>query len=263
MKKLIPCTICLIVILSLTCTSAIGAPAANDSVKAGQILNYTETFTPAEKNDATLTVNVEGVSNKASEIYIFISQAKMTQTGMKVKLGNIVSSDGKPGKIGSSSYLIYKTASPEEKYAIELTFACRDFYKGSAYEPDTGVSGQISLKYKMVNTQNYDIVNYKTRIYLTKGREYSLVSSPKKDYVLGKDPQSGLRYLEYALSGTVEKPAFKQAREVSISAVHGTPVKGVSAILLWIAAIGLGAAFFILEYKKVFVPEQKKSQIAG
>jgi hypothetical protein len=226
-------------------------------LKAGQILNYKETFTPSEKNDATLTVAVEGVSNKAGEIYVFISQAKMTQTDMKVKMGNVIASDGKIGKIGSSTYLIYKTSSPEEKYAIELTFTCRDFYKGTAYEPDTGVSGQISLKYKIVNTQNYDIVNYKARIYLANGREYSLVSSPKKGYILGKDPNSGLRYLEYALSGSVEKPSFKQAREVSISAVHGTPVRGVSAVILWIAAIGLGASFFILEYKKAFMPAQK------
>ena len=95
-------------------------------------------------------------------------------------------------------------------------------------------------------------MNYKIRIHLTKGREFLLVSSPKKDYRVGKDAQSGLRYLEYALSGSVEKPAFKQAGEVSISAVHGTPVKGVSAAILWMAAIGLGASFFLLEYKKVF-----------
>lgn len=263
MKKVIHCAVCLLVILSFTCTSAIGAPTGSEPVKAGQILNYTETFTPSEKNDATLTVTVEGVSNKAGEIYVFISQAKMTQTAMKVKLGNVTAADGRPDKIGSSSYLIYKTSSPEEKYAIELTFLCRDFYKGAAYEPDTGVSGQIALKYKMVNTQNYDIANYKVRIHLAKGREYSLVSSPKKDYVLGKDAQSGLRYLEYALSGSVEKPAFKQAREVSISAVHGTPVTGVSAIMLWIAAIGLGAAFFLLEYKKVFQTAENNRKVTA
>ncbi|MDF2875163.1 MAG: hypothetical protein K0R22_1846 [Sporomusa sp.] len=263
MKKLIKGLTCLIVILSFTCTSAIGAPAANASVKAGQILNYTETFTPAGKNDATLTVTVEGVSNKAGEIYVFISQANMTQTAMKLKLGNVTAADGKPGKIGSSSYLIYKTASPEEKYAIELTFTCRDFYKGTAYEPDTGVSGQVSLKYKTVNTQSYDIVNYKVRIYLAKGQEFSLISSPKKDYIVGRDPQSDLRYLEYALSGSAEKPAFRQAREVSISAVHGTPVKGVSAVLLWMAAIGLGVSFFLLEYKKVFKTPQKSLTVTG
>ena len=136
---------------------------------------------------------------------------------------------------------------------------CRDFYKGSAYKPDTGVSGQVSLKYKVVNTQSYDIVNYKVRIYLAKGREFLLISSPKKDYIVARDSQSDLRYLEYALAGSVKKPAFRQAREVSISAVHGTPVKGVSAVLLWLAAIGLGAAFFLLEYKKVFKTSPKQS----
>lgn len=258
MKKFINCMICSIVLLSFTFSSA-NASAANESLKAGQILNYTETFTPAENNDATLTVAVEGVSNKAGEIYVFLNQAKMTQTGMKVKMGNVTGSDGNLGKIGSSSYLIYKTSSPEEKYALELTFKCRDFYKGTAYQPDTGVAGQVSLKYKIVNTQSYDIVNYKVRIYLAQGREFLNISSPKKDYIVGRDPQSDLRYLEYALSGSVEKPAFKQAKEVSINAVHGTPVKGVSAAILWIAAIGLGVSFFILEYKKVFKTPLKKS----
>ena len=37
MKKLINCAICLLVILSFTCNSATGAPAANDALKAGQI----------------------------------------------------------------------------------------------------------------------------------------------------------------------------------------------------------------------------------
>ncbi len=252
MKKLINCITYLIVILSFTITSAASAAAATDALKAGQILNYMETFTPSEKNDATLTVYVEGISNKAGEIYVFISKAGMTPIDMKVQRGNVTASNGKPGKIGSSSYLIYKTSSPEEKYAMELTFNCSDFYKGSAYKPDTGVSGQVSLKYKIANTQSYNIVNYKVRIYLAKGREYSLVSSPKKNYILGKDSQSGLRYLEYGLAGSAAKPAFKQAMEVSINAVHGTPVKGVSAVILWLAAIGLGVTFFILEYKKVF-----------
>lgn len=252
MKKLINCMTCLIVILSFTFTSAGSASAANDSLKAGQILNYMETFTPAENYDADLTVTVEGVSNTAGEIYVFMRQADMIQTDMKVKMGQVTAADGKPGKVGSSSYLIYKTSSPEEKYAIELTFTCRDFYNGAAYKPDTGVAGQVLLKYKIVNTQSYDIVNYKVKVYLAKGREFLHVSSPKKNYLVGKDPQSDLRYLEYDLSGSVEKPAFKQAMEVSINAVHGTPVKGVPAGILWVAAIGLGAAFFILEYKKVF-----------
>lgn len=252
MRKTMKWLICLLGILSFTCTATMGAAAASTPLKAGQILNYTETFTPSEKNDAMLTVAVEGVSNQAGEIYVFISQSKMRQTDMKVKLGNVSASDGKPGKVGSSSYLIYKTASPEEKYAIELTFLCPDFYKGTAYEPDTGVSGQTSLKYKMVNTQSYHIVNYKVRIHLAKDREFLLVSSPKKNYTVGRNAQSGLRYLEYALSGSVEKPAFKQASEVSISAVHSTPVKGISSAILWMAAIGLGGSFFLLEYKKVF-----------
>lgn len=259
MKKLLNCLTCLGVILSFTFTAAVSAAAANDPLKAGQILNYTETFTPAENNDATLTVTIEGVSNKAGEIYVFISQADMTQTAMKVKMGNVTASGGKPAKIGSTSYLIYKTASPEEKYALELAFKCRNFYKGAAYEPDTGVSGQVSLKYKIVNTQSYDIINYKVRVYLATGREFLFVSSPKKDYLVGKDSQSDLRYLEYALAGSAEKPAFRQAREVSISAVHGTPIKGGAAAILWLAAIGLGVSFFIMEYKKVFKTPQNES----
>lgn len=259
MKKLISCIICLTAILSFTVTS-INVSAADGSLKPGQILNYTETFTPADNNDATLIVTVEGVSNEAGEIYVFPSQTNMSQTDLKVNKGNVTASDGKLGKSGSSSYLIYKTAYPEEDYAIELTFNCPDFYKGSAYEPDTGVSGQVSLKYKIVNTQRYSIVNYKVRLYLPKGREFATVSSPKKDHVLGTDSQSGLRYLEYNLSGSSEKPAFKQAMEVSINAVHGLPVKGVTAIILWIVAIGLGVSFLILEYKKVFKTPEKEYQ---
>lgn len=263
MKKTIYCTVCIIAILGFTCITAIGAPAANEPLKAGQILSYTEIFTPSEKNDATLSVAVEGISNKAGEIYVFISQTNMTQTGMKVKQGNVITPEGKPGKIGSSSYLIYKTSSPEQKYSMELTFKCRDFYKGTAYKPDTGVSGQVSLKYKIANTQSYSISNYKVRIYLAKGREFLLVSSPKKNYAVGRDPQLDLRYLEYALAGSAEKPAFRQAMEVSINAVHGTPVKGFSAVLLWMAAIGLGVSFFILEYRKVFTSPLKESRVAG
>lgn len=259
MKKLISRIACLALILGLILTSAVNASAADDSLKAGQILNYTETYTPAENNDAVLKVTVEGVSNETGEIYVFPSQKEMTQTDMKVMKGNITDSEGKSGKVGSSSYMIYKTASPKEDYAIELTFNCPDFYKGSAYEPDTGVSGQVSLKYKIVNTQSYHIVNYKVRIYLKEGREFALVSSPKEGYTLGKDSQSGLRYLEYILSGSVEKPAFKQAMEVSISTVHGTPVKGVPAAILWIAAVGFGISFFILEYRKVFKTPVKES----
>lgn len=260
MKKLVNCMICLAVILSFTFTSVTSVSAANEPLKAGQILNYTEAFTPTETNDGILTVSVEGISNKAGEIYVFISQPNMIQTDMKVQKGNITTPEGKRGKSGSSSYLIYKTASPEESYAMELTFRCRDFYKGTAYEPDTGVAGQVSLKYKIINTQNYDIVNYKVRIYLAKGREFVLVSSPKKDYSVGRDSLSGLRYLEYKLSGSVEKPAFKQAKEVSISAVQGKPVAGVPAAILWVAAIGIGASFFILEYKKVFKGSAKEPQ---
>lgn len=259
MKRLLHGLTYFVVILGLAFASANSAAAANEPLIAGQILNYTETFTPAENNDAILTVNVEGVSNKAGEIYVFISQAKMAQTSMKVKTGNVIAAEGKPGKVGSTSYLIYKTASPEEKYAIELTFKCRDFYKGTAYEPDTGVSGQVSLKYKIANTQNYDIVNYRVRIYLAKGQEFLLVSSPKKDYTVGKDAQSGLRYLEYGLAGSAEKPAFRQSREVSISAVRGKPVQGAAAGILWAVAVGLGAAFFVMEYRKVFGTAPKEA----
>lgn len=259
MKKLIRCFIGLTVILGLIFTS-VNAAAADGALKPGQILNYTETFMPADNNAATLTVTVEGVSNEAGEIHVFPSQPNMSQTDMKVKKGNVTVSDGKLGKIGSSSYLIYKTAYPKEDYAIELTFNCPDFYKGTAYTPDTGVSGQVSLKYKIVNTQSYSIVNYKVRLYLPKGREFAIVSSPKEGYVLGIDSQSGLCYLEYGLSGSPEKPAFKQAMEVSINAVHGLPVKGVTAIILWIVAIGLGVSFFILEYKRVFKTPEEESR---
>ena len=251
MRKLINCLTCFAVLLSLITPAGV-ASAAAATLKPGQIANYTETFVPAERNDADLTVIVEGISNKAGEFYVFLSSAKMTQTGLKAKVGNIVGSTGKSGKVGSASYLIYKTAMPEEKYAVELTFKCRDFYKGAAYKPDTGVEGQISLKYKIANTQSYDIANYKVKIYLPKGREYLNVSSPKKNYIVGRDPQLGLRFLEYDLLGTLDKPAFKQSKEVSVSAVHGKPIQGAPAVILWVAALGLGAAFFILEYKKVF-----------
>ncbi|NMC31537.1 MAG: hypothetical protein GYA36_03620 [Veillonellaceae bacterium] len=251
MRNLINCLTCFAVLLSLL-IPATAASAASAALKPGQIANYTETFLPAAKNDADLTVTVEGISNKAGEFYVFLSSAKMTQTGLKAKVGNIVGSTGKSGKVGSTAYLIYKTVAPEEKYAVELTFKCRDFYKGAAYKPDTGVEGQVSLKYKIANTQSYDIANYKVKIYLPKGREYLNVSSPKKNYTVGRDHQSGLRFLEYGLSGTLDKPAFKQSKEVAINAVHSKPVQGVPALVLWVAAISLGTAFFILEYKKLF-----------
>ena len=227
----------LLVMLSVVCVAVSYPMTAKAAQDTFVISKYSESFVPAEDNNATLNIEITATSTQEGLIYIPVSVKDSELVSASVD-GKEVS--GELTTIGSVEYFALEVGEKEAEVTAQAEVSCPGFYDVENDEPDTGIPTP-KMSYKFTNKGSNKIDSYMLSIALPEGIEPMSVTTPSNvtKYTLGMNEQ-GQRTL--SLKGSVAV-----AGSSSFEFTFGKPFidSTISKVVLW--AIVLGASAYVLK----------------
>ena len=222
--------------------AAISYPVvAEASVETFTISNYSESFVPAENNDAILNIEMTAKTSDEGIVYIPVSVEVSELITASIDGQEV---DGELTKVGSVSYFTLNSEMPETEVNVTAEVSCKDFYAVDKNDPDTGIP-TLLMSYKFTNKGSNKIEAYKLTIALPDGMEPISVTTPKDvtKYTLDEN-EDGQRTL--SLKGGVAV-----AGSSSFEFTFGKPFTSstVAVVVIWVFVIGI-SAFVIKERLK-------------
>lgn len=214
--------------------AAISYPiVAEAAVETFTISNYSESFVPAENNDAILNIEMTAKTSDEGIIYIPVS----------VEESEVISAsiDGKEvtaelTKVGSVSYFTINSGMPETEVNVKAEISCKDFYAVENNDPDTGIPTSL-MEYKFTNKSPNKIESYNLTIALPNGMEPISVMTPSDvtKYTLSEN-EEGQRTL--SLKGGVAVSGSS-----TFKFTFGTPFTSntIAVVVIWVLVIGISA----------------------
>ena len=234
MKKKISKILATLCIAGVAMSCPTVAHAAQDSF----IINtYSESFVPAEDNNATLHIEMTATSSDEGLVYIPVNVADSEIVTASIN-GEEVSAELE--KVGGVQYFVLDTETPATEVKVEAEVNCPGFYAVENDEPDTGIPSPL-MNYEFVNKLQNKIEKYNLTIALPEGMEPMMITTPKDvtKYTLGMN-EDGQRTLSLTSSVKVSgNSAFKFT--------FGKPFIGstMSKVVLWAVIVGISA--FVLK----------------
>ena len=210
---------------------------AEAAVETFTISKYSESFVPAENNDAILNIEMTAKTSDEGIIYIPVSVADSEVISATV--------DGKEvatelTNVGSVSYFTINSEMPETEVNVTAQISCKDFYAVENDEPDTGIPTSL-MEYKFTNKSSNKIESYNLTIALPNGMEPISVMTPTDvtKYTLSEN-EEGQRTL--SLKGSVDV-----AGASTFKFTFGTPFTNstIATAVIWVLVIGISA--FVLK----------------
>ena len=214
--------------------AAISYPiVAEAAVETFTISNYSESFVPAENNDAILDIEMTAKTSDEGIIYIPVS----------VEESEVISAsiDGKEvttelTKVGNVSYFTINSGMPETEVNVRAEISCKDFYAVDNNDPDTGIPTSL-MEYKFTNKSPNKIESYNLTIALPNGMEPISVMTPSDvtKYTLSEN-EEGQRTL--SLKGGVAVSGSS-----TFKFTFGTPFTSntIAVVIIWVIVIGISA----------------------
>ncbi|SCI98641.1 Uncharacterised protein [uncultured Clostridium sp.] len=214
--------------------AAISYPiVAEAAVETFTISNYSESFVPAENNDAILNIEMTAKTSDEGIIYIPVS----------VEESEVISAsiDGKEvttelTKVGNVSYFTINSGMPETEVNVRAEISCKDFYAVDNNDPDTGIPTSL-MEYKFTNKSPNKIESYNLTIALPNGMEPISVMTPSDvtKYTLSEN-EEGQRTL--SLKGGVAVSGSS-----TFKFTFGTPFTSntIAVVIIWVIVIGISA----------------------
>lgn len=214
--------------------AAISYPiVAEAAVETFTISNYSESFVPAENNDAILNIEMTAKTSDEGIIYIPVS----------VEESEVISAsiDGKEvttelTKVGNVSYFTINSGMPETEVNVRAEISCKDFYAVDNNDPDTGIPTSL-MEYKFTNKSPNKIESYNLTIALPNGMEPISVMTPSDvtKYTLSEN-EEGQRTL--SLKGGVAVSGSS-----TFKFTFGTPFTSntIAVVIIWVLVIGISA----------------------
>lgn len=214
--------------------AAISYPiVAEAAVETFTISNYSESFVPAENNDAILNIEMTAKTSDEGIIYIPVS----------VEESEVISAsiDGKEvttelTKVGNVSYFTINSGMPETEVNVRAEISCKDFYAVDNNDPDTGIPTSL-MEYKFTNKSPNKIESYNLTIALPSGMEPISVMTPSDvtKYTLSEN-EEGQRTL--SLKGGVAVSGSS-----TFKFTFGTPFTSntIAVVIIWVLVIGISA----------------------
>ncbi|VYU34817.1 hypothetical protein [Clostridium tertium] len=234
MKKKVSKFLAMICMAVITMSYPVVAHAAQDSFI---ISKYSESFVPAEDNNATLSIEMVAKSSDEGLVYIPMNVADSELISATIDGNEVL---GQVIKVGSVSYFVLDSKVPETEVNITAEINCPGFYDVKDSNPDTGIPS-FQMSYKFTNKSPNKIDSYNLTIALPEGMEPMTISTPKDvtQYVLDMN-ENGQRTLSVSSNVAV---AGNSALEFTFgkSFVSST----ISKIVLW--AIIIGSSIFVLK----------------
>ena len=230
MKKKISKILATLCIAGIAMAYPTVAHAAQDSFVINQ---YSESFVPAEDNNATLYIEMTATSSDEGLVYIPVNVADSEIVTASIN-GEEVSAELE--KVGGVQYFVLDTETPATEVNVEAEINCPGFYAVENDEPDTGIPNPL-MDYQFVNKLQNKIEKYNLTIALPEGMEPMMVTTPKDvtKYTLGMN-EEGQRTLSL-------KSNVKVAGNAAFKFTFGKPFVGstMSKVVLWVAVLGISA----------------------
>ena len=230
MKKKISKLLVMLCVAGIAVTNPKVAKAAQDTFVISQ---YSESFVPAEDNNATLNIVMTTTTAKDGLVYI-PQNVKDSELISATVNGETVT--GEVTNIGSVPYFVLDTAVPETEVNVEAQVNCPGFYELGNSDPDTGIPTP-KMSYKFINKGSNKIDSYQLSIALPEGLEPMSVTTPSDvtKYTLGMN-EEGQRTLSLKASVDV---AGNSAFEFTFGTpfIHST----MSKVVLWVIVLGISA----------------------
>ena len=203
------------------------------SVETFTVSKYSESFVPAENNDAILNIEMTATTSDEGMVYIPVSVEDSELITASVN-GEEVS--GELTKVGSVSYFTLDSEMPETEVEVVAQVSCKAFYAVENDDPDTGIPTPL-MSYKFTNKSANKIDSYELTIALPEGMEPISVTTPKDvtKYTLSEN-EAGQRTL--SLKGSVAV-----AGNSSFEFTFGEPFTNSTAFVavIWVLIIGISA----------------------
>ena len=227
-----------LLVMFFVAIAAISYPTVTEAaVETFTISKYSESFVPAENNDAIL--NVEMTAKTSDEGIVYIPA--------NVKDSEVISAsiDGKEVTtelvtVGSVSYFAINSEMPETEVNVKAEVSCKDFYAVEKDDPDTGIPTAL-MQYQFTNKSSNKIDSYNLTIALPNGMEPVSVMTPSDvtKYTLGEN-EAGQRTL--SLKGGVDVSASS-----TFKFTFGTPFTNntIAVAIIWVLVIAISA--FVLK----------------
>lgn len=206
---------------------------AEASVETFTISKYSESFVPAENNDAILNIEMTAKTSNEGIVYIPVSVGESEVISASVN-GEEVTAE--LTKVGSVSYFTINTEMPETEVSVTAQVSCKDFYAVENNDPDTGIPTSL-MEYKFTNKGSNKIESYNLTIALPDGMEPVSVMTPSDvtKYTLSEN-EAGQRTL--SLKGGVAVAASS-----TFKFTFGTPFTNstIAVSVIWVVVIGISA----------------------
>jgi hypothetical protein len=200
---------------------------------------YNETYTPGEKTDGILTVQLKAAPGADGYVYIVKTIAKMTPRGNLEGTQN-VSGPLESYKQGDIEFFRVKASNPGTAASLTARFDCPGFYGAKPKAGDTGAPS-IPVNCKFTNLFSTTVGAYSVKVVLPQGEEVIAVTAPKAyaDYVLGLE--GGSR------SVSTSKKKLTPASAITLNFSFGKTLANSAPglILLWLVCLALGGAVLI------------------
>ena len=207
------------------------------AVETFTISKYSESFVPAENNDAILNIEMTAKTSDEGIVYIPMSVAESELISAQVDGKEV---QGETTKVGSVSYFTLKTETPATEVNVTAEIKCPEFYAVDNNDPDTGIPTSL-MEYKFTNKSSNKIESYNLTIALPDGMEPVSVMTPTDvtKYTLSEN-EAGQRTL--SLKGGVAV-----AGSSTFKFTFGTPFTNstVAVAIIWVFVIGISA--FVLK----------------
>lgn len=242
----------------LTCACIVGmALPAQAADAAGSVQNYTEAFSPVNRNDATLTVRLEAMPDKQGYVYILPSFKGMKASGITSSTNLDPGAALVSQKQGDTSLFAVKAKDPTKSVTLTAQFACEGFYKAAADVPSTGQPA-TPVDYKFVNKLTSGIGNYQMTIELPRGNEFMTITTPAKYAGYTLSMKNGLRAISVSKKAADGKAGMAPAASAEASFNYGVPYssKAMVKVILWVVIALISAALLYAEIRKYLRQQQ-------
>lgn len=240
MKKKISKLLVMLCVAGIAVSNPKAAHAAQDTFTISQ---YSESFVPAEDNNATLNIAMTVTTGKDGLVYVPQSVANSELMSATVNGQEVI---GEATTIGSVPYFVLDTLVPEAEVSVEAQVNCADFYAPADSDPDTGIPTP-KMSYKFINKGSSKIESYTLSIALPEGLEPMSVTTPSDvtKYTLGMN-EEGQRTL--SLKGSIDVAANS-----GFEFTFGTPFihSTMSKVVLWVVVLGASAYVLINRLREV------------
>lgn len=225
-------------VMLFVAVAAISYPVvANAAVETFTISSYSESFVPAENNDAILNIEMTAKTSDEGVIYIPMSVAESELISAQVDGKEV---QGETTKVGSVSYFTLKTETPATEVNVTAEIKCPEFYAVDKNDPDTGIPTSL-MEYKFTNKGSNKIESYKLTIALPEGMEPISVMTPTDvtKYTLAEN-EAGQRTL--SLKGGVAVSGSS-----TLKFTFGTPFTNniIAVVIIW--ALVIGISLFVIK----------------